>query len=153
MEHPIQGLMKTAMESLRTMIDVNTIIGDPIQTPDGHVIIPVSKVGFGFAAGGSEFTGLIHQHVAGDNAECDVTVPADQRRYPFGGGSGGGVSVSPMGFIVVGDSGIRFLPVDGSNSIYDRLLEVVPQFVEKWMKKEKDKSQKSQGYTEYDSSL
>ena len=54
-EHPIQGLMTTAMESLKEMIDVNTIIGDPVETPDGSVILTVSKVGFGFAAGGSEF--------------------------------------------------------------------------------------------------
>ena len=55
-EHPIKGLMETAMENLNEMVDVNTIIGDPVETPDGNVIIPVSKVGFGFAAGGSEFT-------------------------------------------------------------------------------------------------
>ncbi len=54
-DHPIQGLMKTAMENLKEMIDVNTIIGDPVETPDGSVILTVSKVGFGFAAGGSEF--------------------------------------------------------------------------------------------------
>ncbi len=56
-DHPIQGLMKTAMENLKEMIDVNTIIGDPVETPDGAVILTVSKVGFGFAAGGSEFGG------------------------------------------------------------------------------------------------
>ena len=56
-DHPIQGLMKTAMENLKEMIDVNTIIGDPVETPDGSVILTVSKVGFGFAAGGSEFNG------------------------------------------------------------------------------------------------
>jgi sporulation protein YtfJ len=56
-EHPIQGLMKTAMENLKEMVDVNTIVGDPVETPDGSVILPVSKVGFGFAAGGSEFDG------------------------------------------------------------------------------------------------
>lgn len=56
-DHPIQGLMKTAMENLKEMIDVNTIIGDPVETPDGSVILTVSKVGFGFAAGGSEFGG------------------------------------------------------------------------------------------------
>ena len=54
-DHPIQGLMKTAMENLKQMIDVNTIVGDPVETPDGSVILTVSKVGFGFAAGGSEF--------------------------------------------------------------------------------------------------
>ena len=56
-QHPIEGLMKTAMESLKTMVDVNTILGDPVETPDGAVIVPVSRVSFGFAAGGSEFSG------------------------------------------------------------------------------------------------
>ena len=54
-EHPIQGLMATAMQSIKEMVDVNTIVGDPVETSDGTVIIPISKVGFGFAAGGSEF--------------------------------------------------------------------------------------------------
>ena len=55
-EHPIEGLMKTTMNSLKEMVDVNTIIGDPVQSPDGLVIIPVSKISFGFASGGSEFS-------------------------------------------------------------------------------------------------
>ena len=56
-EHPIEGLMKTTMESLKEMVNVNTILGDPVETPDGSVIVPVSRVTFGFAAGGSEFAG------------------------------------------------------------------------------------------------
>ena len=84
-EHPIQGLMKTAMENLKEMVDVNTIVGDPVETPDGSVILPVSKVGFGFAAGGSEFD-LDEQQQKGDfhsNGE-------NGQKLPFGGGSGGG---------------------------------------------------------------
>lgn len=73
-DHPIQGLMKTAMENLKEMVDVNTIVGDPVETPDGSVIMPVSKVGFGFAAGGSEFV-IEQRH-------------GEEHKHPFGGGSG-----------------------------------------------------------------
>ena len=113
-EHPIQGLMKTAMESIKEMVDVNTVIGDAVETPDGSVIIPVSRVGFGFAAGGTEFEA--HEHEEGE--------------LPFGGGSGAGVSVQPVGFLVVGNNQVRLLPVS-SNAIYDRLIDAVPQLMEK----------------------
>ncbi|SES62208.1 GerW family sporulation protein [Anaerobranca gottschalkii] len=113
-EHPIQGLMKTAMESIKEMVDVNTVIGDAVETPDGSVIIPVSRVGFGFAAGGTEFE-------VGDH---------DHKELPFGGGSGAGVSVQPVGFLVVGNNQVRLLPVS-NNAIYDRLIDAVPQLMEK----------------------
>src|SRR5690625_5815257 len=82
-EHPIQELMSTAMENLKDMIEINTIIGDPVESPDGTIIIPVSKVGFGYAAGGSDF------HNNSSSGE------SHESKLPFGGGSGGGVSVSP----------------------------------------------------------
>src|SRR5690625_5396984 len=82
-EHPIQGLMVTAMENLKEMIEVNTIIGDPVESPDGTIIIPVSKVGFGFAAGGSEFN------------SSKESSESSESTLPFGGGSGGGVSITP----------------------------------------------------------
>lgn len=113
-EHPIQGLMKTAMESIKEMVDVNTVIGDAVETPDGSVIIPVSRVGFGFAAGGTEFEANDH----------------DEGELPFGGGSGAGVSVQPVGFLVVGNNQVRLLPVS-NNAIYDRLIDAVPQLMEK----------------------
>lgn len=116
-EHPIQGLMKTAMESIKEMVDVNTVVGDAVETPDGTVIIPISRVGFGFAAGGGEF-----------EAEGNQRVEA----LPFAGGSGAGVSVRPMGFLVVGQGQVRMLSVDG-NAVYDRLVDVVPQIIDKIM--------------------
>ncbi|MCM3593897.1 GerW family sporulation protein [Brevibacillus sp. FSL L8-0520] len=116
-DHPIQGLMKTTMENLKQMVDVNTIIGDPVETPDGSVILPISKVGFGFAAGGSEFQyERDHPGVIG---------------HPFGGGSGGGVSITPVAFLVVGKQGIRSIPLENSTHLYDRILDSIPQFVEK----------------------
>ncbi|RNB82438.1 sporulation protein YtfJ [Brevibacillus nitrificans] len=116
-DHPIQGLMRTAMENIKQMVDVNTIIGDPVETPDGSVILPISKVGFGFAAGGSEF-------------QYDRDHPG-AIGYPFGGGSGGGVSITPVAFLVVGKQGIRSIPLENSTHLYDRILDSVPQFVDK----------------------
>jgi len=96
------------------MVDVNTVIGDAVETPDGSVIIPVSRVGFGFAAGGTEFEANEH----------------DGEELPFGGGSGAGVSVQPVGFLVVGNNQVRLLPVS-NNAIYDRLIDAVPQLMER----------------------
>lgn len=116
-EHPIQGLMKTAMDSLKGMVDVNTVIGDPVETQDGSVIIPVSRVAFGFAAGGGEYSAETGENTAAPG-------------YPFGGGSGAGVSVQPMGFLVVGNNQIRMLPVDGGQPM-ERLIDMAPQLIEK----------------------
>ena len=103
-EHPIEGLMVTAMNSIQDMIDVNTIIGEPIETSNNVIIIPISKVGFGFASGGSEFKGeTIDEYTKKDKEE------AIQYRLPFGGGSGAGVSISCV----------------------DRLLDYVPDLMEK----------------------
>src|ERR1700738_4100049 len=99
-EHPIQGLMKTAMENIKEMVDVNTIVGDPVETPDGSVIMPISKVGFGFAAGGSEFLGEVDQE---QNNKSDANKASVS--LPFGGGSGGGVSITPIAFLVVNSTG------------------------------------------------
>ena len=115
-QHPIEGLMKTAMESIKEMVDVNTVVGDPVEAPDGTVIIPISRVACGFAAGGGEF----EMSASRPEKEGEPQMPA------FGGGSGAGVSVKPIGFLVVGNGQIRLLPVDG-NAIYDRLIDVAPQ--------------------------
>ncbi|MBT2754444.1 GerW family sporulation protein [Mesobacillus foraminis] len=118
-DHPIQGLMTTAMENLKEMIDVNTIIGDPVETPDGSVIMTVSKVGFGFAAGGSEFV------MDGDKGS------SEGQKHPFGGGSGGGVSITPIAFLIVNSSGVRMLHLDESTHLIEKILDAAPQAVEK----------------------
>lgn len=113
---PIESLMKTAMENLKEMVNVNTVVGDPVEAPDGTVIVPVSRVSCGFAAGGGEF-------------EASPKESGNQDQIPFfGGGSGGGVSVKPVGFLVVGKGQIRLLPVD-NNAIVDRLIDVAPQII------------------------
>lgn len=124
-EHPIEGLMLTAMNSIREMVDVNTIIGEPIETSNNIIIIPISKVGFGFAAGGSEFKGeTIDEYNKRDKEE------AIQYKLPFGGGSGAGVSISPVAFLVVQGNCVKLLPVNHSSAI-DKLLDYVPDLMEK----------------------
>ena len=124
-EHPIEGLMTTAMDSIRNMIDVNTIIGEPIETINNVIIIPVSKVGFGFAAGGSEFKGgAINEY---NKKEKEEQI---QYKLPFGGGSGAGVSINPVAFIVIQENNVRLLPIEHCSSI-DRLLDYIPDFMDK----------------------
>ena len=116
-QHPIENLMLTAMNSIRDMVDVNTIIGEPIETSNNIIIIPISKVGFGFAAGGSEFKGeTIDEYTKREKEE------AIQYRLPFGGGSGAGVSISPVAFLVVQQNNVKLLPVEHCSAI-DRLLD------------------------------
>lgn len=82
-EHPIEGLMLTAMNSIRDMVDVNTIIGEPIETSNNIIIIPISKVGFGFASGGSEFNTETIDEYRKDDKDEQI-----HYKLPFGGGSG-----------------------------------------------------------------
>ena len=115
-KHHLENLMRSTMENLRSMIDVNTVIGDIIETSDGTSIIPVSKVTFGFGSGGTEFG----EHVAVRNGD---------ENYPFGGGSGAGVSVNPIAFLIVKDGMVRLQPVDYDNTV-DRVVDSVPQIFE-----------------------
>lgn len=119
-ENTLQGLMKTTMDNLKEMIDVNTIIGDPVETIDGTIIIPVSKVTVGFGSGGTEM--------------CDTPTPCQgenvNHSYPFGGGSGAGIAVSPVSFLVVTKDQVRMLPVSQINTI-DRVLDSVPDMINK----------------------
>lgn len=144
-EHPIQGLMTTAMENLKEMIDVNTIIGDPVETPDGSVILTVSKVGFGFAAGGSEF-----MTSKGNDGEGESS---DKSKLPFGGGSGGGVSITPIAFLIVNAQGVKMVHLDESTHLYERILDLAPQAVDKiqemFANKEKNKTEASSKQSEY----
>ncbi len=121
--HPIEHLMKTAMESIKGMIDVNTVVGSPVQTSDGGTIIPVSRVSFGFAAGGGEYWNRSTSEVG----------------HPFGGGSGAGVTVHPVGFLVVQGDNVRLLSTD-KGDIWESLANNVPQLIDQLqgMWKERD---------------
>ena len=125
-EHPINNLMSTVMENIKGMIDVNTIIGDPVETSNGTMIIPISKVGFGFAAGGSDIP---------------TKNPGDK---PFGGGSGAGVSISPIGFLVVTNDQIKMVPVSSGNTPIDKLVDYIPVAIDKvngMIKKNKEENE------------
>lgn len=124
-EHPIEGLMTTAMNDIKDMIDVNTIIGEPIETSNNVVIIPISKVSFGFAAGGSEFKGETIGEYSKKEKEEEI-----QYNLPFGGGAGAGVNINPVAFIVIQGNGVKLLPVEHCSSI-DRLLDYMPDVLEK----------------------
>lgn len=114
-KHPIESLMGTSMENIREMVDVNTVVGDPVQTQDGSTVIPISKVSFGFVAGGGEYgrTGM--------QAENEL---------PFAGGAGAGVSVQPMGFLICSADGVRMLSAHNASPM-QRIVEILPQALEK----------------------
>ncbi len=116
-DHPIQGLMQTAMEAIKGMVDVGTVIGDAVETKNGTLVIPVSSVSFGFAAGGTEF--------GRTEAKREEAVA-----HPFGGGSGAGVSVRPVGFLVVHQDQVRMLPVD-ENAALERMVDLAPEILER----------------------
>lgn len=142
-EHPIQSLMTTAMENLKEMVDVNTILGDPVETPDGSVILTVSKVGFGFGAGGSEFNAGESREGSGNSGESS---------FPFGGGSGGGVWITPIAFLIVSSRGVQLLHLDEGTHLYERLLDLAPSVMEKIQslageKGKKASDGKKKGYT------
>lgn len=112
--NPISELVSTAMQSLKQMIDVNTIVGAPVETSDGTVIIPISRVSFGFGAGGSEFG-----------------TKKDSQNGSFGGGSGGGVSINPVGFLVVSGGNVRLIPLGVAQTPVDKLIDYIPTAFEK----------------------
>ena len=124
-EHQIEGLMKVAMSSIKEISDVNTIVGDPLQIDANTSIIPISKVTLGFAAGGSEFSKETIEEY--NKKDKDETV---QYKLPFGGGSGAGVNIVPIAFIVIQNNVVKVLPVNHSSAI-DKLLDYMPDLVEK----------------------
>ncbi|MBQ7966054.1 MAG: GerW family sporulation protein [Ruminococcus sp.] len=113
MDHPINSLMDTTMKKIKEMIDVNTIIGDPITTPDGTTIIPVSKVSYGFASGGSDLP------TKKDNKDC------------FGGGSGAGVTINPVAFLYVSKGNVKLIPIEKYDGAVDRIVGMVPEVIDK----------------------
>ena len=114
-EHPIQGLMNVTMDKIRQMADSNTIIGKPIKTDDGTTILPVSRISFGFASAGTDFDGK-------NAANKDL----------FGGGSGAGVNIQPVAFLVVKDGVTRVLPVGvPAVTTAARVVEMVPEVMDR----------------------
>lgn len=115
MTHPMGDLMLSTMEKIREMVDVNSVVGDPITTPDGTTIIPISKINFGFASGGSDF-----KSKNGANDVC------------FGGGGGAGVSIIPVSFLIISGGDARMLPInEQASGTADRLVEMIPEILNK----------------------
>jgi sporulation protein YtfJ len=116
-KHPIGDLMETTMQKIREMIDVNTIIGSPIVTAEGMTLIPISKVSFGFASGGSDFQ-TKHQQATNNSS--------------FGRGSGAGVNIVPVAFLVVRGTSVKLLNITPpASSTVDRIIEMVPEVIDK----------------------
>lgn len=131
MEHPIGSLMDTTMEKIKEMIDVNTIIGEPITSPDGTLIISVSKVSYGFAAGGSDLP------TKKENKDC------------FGGGSGAGVTIQPVAFLTVYQGDVRLVSVDREEGTADKLVNMIPDVLKKVKGVfKKDKSESADDFSE-----
>ena len=123
-KHAINEFAESTVQKIRDMIDVNTIVGDPITTPDGIMLIPVSKVSFGFVSGGADFT-----KTAGNENFSAVT--------------GTGVSIKPVAFLVVKDGNVKLLSVNApAGTTLDRIVDMVPEVMEKvseWTGKGQDK--------------
>ena len=116
MSQKLPNMLDNTIAKIRDMVDVNSVVGDPITTADGVTIIPVSKVSVGFGGGGSDFT----------------TKNSAGKENPFGGGVGAGVKVTPIAFLIVKEGSVRMLPVAApANTTADRLVEMVPDTLDK----------------------
>ena len=116
MSQTLPNMLENTIAKIRQMGDVNSVVGEPITTPDGVTIIPVSKVSVGFGGGGSDF----------------VSKNVNKQENPFGGGAGGGVKITPIAFLVIKDGSVRVLPVAApANTTADRVVEMVPDVLDK----------------------
>ena len=107
---PINQVMQTALENIKDMIDVNTVVGEAVIAGNGNTVIPVSKVSFGFVAGGGEYGQL------------------PDPKQPFAGGSGAGVSLQPVGFLIIGPDGVHMLPAQNLLP-WERTIAMIPRLV------------------------
>lgn len=120
MANNVEGLMGVSVEKIRGMVDANTVVGTPINLEDGTTLIPVSKISYGFASGGSD-------------------LPSKSSAELFGGGAGAGVNITPVAFIVIKDGAVNILPVVAKPDTADRVVSMVPEMVDKFFgKKKKD---------------
>ncbi len=116
MSQSLPNMLDSTIAKIREMVDVNSVIGNPISTPDGVTIIPVSKVSVGVGGGGSDF----------------VSKNVNKQDNPFGGGAGGGVKVTPVAFLVIKEGSVRVLPIPApANTTADRIVEQIPDTLDK----------------------
>lgn len=128
-DHPIEGMMDTTLEKIKEMVDVNSVIGDPITSPDGTVIIPISTVKYGFASGGSD-------------------LPTKSDKQLFGGGTGAGVTITPTAFLTISNGNVKLLRVDPGNTSVDRIIDLAPELIDKLSSLFKKDSKKSKASPE-----
>ena len=140
-KHPIESLMGVSMEQIKDMVDVNTVVGAPVMDQKGTTIIPISKVSFGFVAGGGEYA-------IEDNKQKPV--PTDV--FPFAGGTGAGVSVQPVGFLVVTENQVKGLPAQTTGAM-ERMVELLPQLLEELNAKDEKEKKKNKIFGKTDSDL
>lgn len=144
--HPIENLMTSVMTNLKDMIDVNTIVGKPIPVGTS-TIIPVSKVIFGFATGGSEFSTETMGEYAKTNDDEEISY-----KLPFGGGSGAGVNIKPIAFLLVDSSAnAKIIHLD-NNSVGEKVIDYIPDAIDKiseLINKSSKDNEKKEVRTEY----
>ena len=140
-QHPIDNMMQTTMESIRGMVDVNTVVGAPVMDQKGTTIIPISKVSFGFVAGGGEYA-----------VEDGKQKPVPTDIFPFAGGTGAGVSVQPVGFLVVTENQVKVLPAQTTGAM-ERMVELLPQLLEELNAKDEKEKKKHKIFGKTDSDL
>lgn len=119
MNNNVEGLMGVSVDKIRDLVDANTVVGTPIQMGDGITLIPVSKISYGFASGGSD-------------------LPTQKVGDLFGGGAGAGIHITPVAFLTVKNGEINLLPVVSKPDTADRLLSMVPDMVDKFSKRKKE---------------
>ena len=119
MKNNVEGLMGVSVEKIREMVDANTIVGTPITVGDGVTLIPISKVTYGFASGGSD-------------------LPSKSNKELFGGGAGAGIHITPVAFLTIKDGEINLLPVVSKPDSLDRLISMIPEAVDKLSKVKKE---------------
>ena len=143
MAHPIENILSTAMENLKAMIDVDTVVGKPVVTADGVTVIPISKVSFGFASGGGEYSAGAADKPC-RRVMLDGRPEGGETPLPFAGGAGAGVTITPMAFVVIRGESVRMLPIaEPASTSVDRIVEMVPDIldrVEALLRKPQDKN-------------
>lgn len=123
-EHPINDLLNISLDSLIKMVDTSKIVGTPIDLGNNKFIIPISKVSFGFGAGGSEFT-----NSSNDKKKNYFNNETSEELFPFGGGTGGGITINPSSFIIVNNNEINIVNSEGANSLMEKILEVIKESI------------------------
>lgn len=123
-EHPINDLLSISLDSVVKMVDTSKIVGTPIDLGNNRFIIPISKVSFGFGAGGSEFNNSNK-----DKKRNYFDSETGEELFPFGGGSGGGISINPSSFILVNNNEIKIVNSEGASSLMEKILDIVKETI------------------------